>query len=196
MLTKPGRRDLTKINSFRPISLLSCLGKGLERSLARRLAYASALPKRSSLDLVAALVSDIEKALQQKQSAALLLLDVKGAFDAVSHSALLNRLRLQGWPPQIRNWIESFLADRSITLHYGAEKTSPATPHGGLPQGSPIWPIPFLLYVEKVVRAPGATHRYDYADDIASLDVRNDPATGLKVLQADYPPDVRARQNG
>ena len=199
MLTKPGRRDLTKINSYRPISLLSCLGKGLERLLARRLAYASvqyavlattqasALPKRSSLDLVAALVSDIEKALQKKQSAALLLLDVKGAFDAVSHSGLLNRLRLQGWPQQIRNWIESFLTDRSITLHYGAEKTSPATPHGGLPQGSPISPILFLLYVEKVVRAPGATHRYDYADDIASLYVRNDPAAALKALQADYP---------
>lgn len=203
MLAKPGRRDLTKLGSYRPISLLSCLGKGLERLLARRLAYASvqhtvlaatqagALPKRSSLDLVAALIADVENALQQKKSAALLLLDVKGAFDAVSHSALLNRLRLQGWPLQIRGWIGSFLADRTITLHYGAAKTGPATPHGGLPQGSPISPILFLLYVEKVARTPGATHRYNYADDIGSLYIRSDPAAALKALQADYPKMLR-----
>ena len=41
VLAKLGRRDLTKLGSYRPISLLSCLGKGLERLLARRLAYAS-----------------------------------------------------------------------------------------------------------------------------------------------------------
>ena len=91
----------------------------------------------------------------------------------------------------MRGWIRSFLADRIITLHYGAEKTGPATPHGGLPQGLPISPILFLLYVEKVVQTPGATYRYNYADDIGSLYIRNDPAAALKALQADYPRMLR-----
>ena len=67
MIAKPGRRDLTTPRAWRPISLLSCLGKGLERLIARRLAWAAihhkvlhpqqagALPKRSATDLVTAL---------------------------------------------------------------------------------------------------------------------------------------------
>ncbi|KAH7471411.1 hypothetical protein FOMA001_g13259 [Fusarium oxysporum f. sp. matthiolae] len=66
MIAKPGRRDLTEPRAWRPISLLSCLGKGLERLIARRLAWAAvyysvlhpqqagALPKRSATDLVTA----------------------------------------------------------------------------------------------------------------------------------------------
>ncbi|KJK73387.1 hypothetical protein H634G_11411 [Metarhizium anisopliae BRIP 53293] len=41
MITKAGKRDLSTPRAWRPISLLSCLGKGLERLLARRLAWAS-----------------------------------------------------------------------------------------------------------------------------------------------------------
>lgn len=39
MIAKSGRRDLTEPRAWRPISLLSCLGKGLERLVARRLAW-------------------------------------------------------------------------------------------------------------------------------------------------------------
>jgi hypothetical protein len=41
MIAKPGRRDLTTPRAWRPVSLLSCLGKGLERLIARRLAWAA-----------------------------------------------------------------------------------------------------------------------------------------------------------
>ena len=54
-----------------------------------------------------------------------------------------------------------------------------------------ISPILFLLYVEKVVQTPGATYRYNYADDIGLLCIRNDPAAALKALQADYPRMLR-----
>ncbi|RKK10082.1 hypothetical protein BFJ65_g15382 [Fusarium oxysporum f. sp. cepae] len=83
MIAKPGRRDLTEPRAWRPISLLSCLGKGLERLIARRLAWAAvhysvlhpqqagALPKRSATDLVTALVHDIEEAFARKKVATL-----------------------------------------------------------------------------------------------------------------------------
>ena len=88
MIAKPGRRDLSTPRAWRPISLLSCLGKGFERLVARRLAWASvhfgvlhpqqigALPKRSAVDLVAALVHDIEEAFARKQVATLVTLDI------------------------------------------------------------------------------------------------------------------------
>jgi hypothetical protein len=95
MLPKPGKRDYTQLNAWRPISLLSTLGKGLERLLAQQMAiraiqadvlapcHFGALPGRSAIDLVQVLVHRVEEAFQQGKDASLLLLDVKGAFNAV-----------------------------------------------------------------------------------------------------------------
>ncbi|KAG6979060.1 Retrovirus-related Pol polyprotein from type-1 retrotransposable element R1 [Fusarium oxysporum f. sp. conglutinans] len=113
MIAKPGRRDLTNLRAWRPISLLSCLGKGLERLVARRLAWAcihygvlhpqqaGALPKRSATDLVAALVHDIEEAFACKKVATLVTMDIQGAFDTVLRNRLILRLREQGWPERL-----------------------------------------------------------------------------------------------
>ncbi|RKK19237.1 hypothetical protein BFJ66_g17777, partial [Fusarium oxysporum f. sp. cepae] len=113
MIAKPGRRDLTNPRAWRPISLLSCLGKGLERLVARRLAWAcihhgvlhpqqaGALPKRSATDLVAALVHDIEEAFARKKVATLVTMDIQGAFDTVLRNRLILRLREQGWPEHL-----------------------------------------------------------------------------------------------
>ncbi len=128
MLAKPGRRDLSSPRAWRPISLLSCLGKGLERLIARRLAWASVhfgvlhpqqfgvLPKRSAVDLVAALVHDIEEAFTRKQVATLVTLDIQGAFDTVLRNKLVLRLREQGWPPNLAHWVGSFMQGRSARV--------------------------------------------------------------------------------
>src|SRR5437667_3687962 len=106
MISKPGKRDLTDISSWRPIALLSCLGKGLERLLARRIAFKTvwhqvaarthfgALPKRSAIDLVACFISDVEEALNKGKLVAALFLDIKDAVDTVTYMKLLRRLRL------------------------------------------------------------------------------------------------------
>ncbi|KGQ02481.1 Retrovirus-related Pol polyprotein from type-1 retrotransposable element R1 [Beauveria bassiana D1-5] len=95
MIPKLNKRDLSDVGSWRPISLLSCLSKGLERVIARRMAYAAlkhgilhpsqagALPKRSAVDIVASLIYDVEKALAAGKVATLVTEDVMGAFDAI-----------------------------------------------------------------------------------------------------------------
>lgn len=111
MIPKLGKRDLSSTGSWRPISLLSCIGKGLERLIARRISRTAvfqgvispeqfgALPNRAATDLVASLIHDIETALNQGRVATLVLMDVKGAFDAVLRNRLIRQLRRQGWPP-------------------------------------------------------------------------------------------------
>jgi hypothetical protein len=73
MLPKPGKRDLTQPSAWRPISLLSTLGKGLECFLARHMVVQAiqaklltscrfgALPGRSAVDLVQVLVHSVEE---------------------------------------------------------------------------------------------------------------------------------------
>ena len=142
MIPKPGKRNLSCPRAWRPISLLSCLGKGLERMIARRLAWASihyavlhsqqagALPKRSAVDLVAALIHDIEEAFARGE---------------VRSPTGIARVRYQ-------------------------DITTPTTPlQCGLPQGSPVSPILFLLYTEPIYRLGNPEGRFGYADDTAIL---------------------------
>ncbi|KAM3462859.1 hypothetical protein MY5147_009760, partial [Beauveria neobassiana] len=124
MIPKLNKRNLSDVSTWRPISLLSCLSKGLERVIARRMAYAAikysilhpnqagALPKRSAVDIVVSLIYDIEKALAAGKVATLVTEDVMGAFDAILRNRMILRLRQQGWPDFLIRWIASFLLDR------------------------------------------------------------------------------------
>jgi hypothetical protein len=130
MIAKPGRCDLTSPRAWRLVSLLSCLGKGLERLIACRLAWAAvyynvlypqqagALPKRSATDLVTALIYDIEVAFAHKKVATLVTMDIQGAFDTVMRNRLVLRLREQGWPEYLARWAESFMKDRLARVRY------------------------------------------------------------------------------
>lgn len=94
-LPKPGKRSRSLSRFYRLIVLLSCLGKALERIVARRLAYIAlkcklfnllhfgATPRRSAVDAVATLTHDIEKAFRDKKIMTALTFDIKGAFDRV-----------------------------------------------------------------------------------------------------------------
>ncbi|KAJ3453540.1 hypothetical protein MRS44_017787 [Fusarium solani] len=181
MIAKPGRRDLTKPRAWRPISLLSCLGKGLERLIARRLAWAAihyqvlhpqqagALPKRSATDLVTALIHDIEEAFARNKVATLVTMDIQGAFDTVMRNRLVLRLREQGWPDHLARWAGSFMGGRSARVRYQDTVTASSPLQCGLPQGSPVSPILFLLYTEPIYRLSNPQSRFGYADDTAIL---------------------------
>lgn len=190
ILPKSGRRDRSSPKSYRPIALLSCLGKGLERLLARRVSYfaqrlkilapnqCGAVQNRSAVDLTTALACDIQSAWDNRRCAGLLTLDVQGAFDGVLKGRLLHRLKQQGWPVSLIQWTESFFSQRTARIRLDEQISEPFQVVCGLPQGSPISPILFLLYIEPVLRLSSC--RFSYADDIAitatgeTLDVVHD----------------------
>ena len=183
MVPKPNKDDASNPRNWRPIALLSVLSKGLERYIGRWLAYVAvregvvsathfgAMPRRATLDLVLAFVSRIEAALREGKHAALLLQDVEGAFDGVSHARLLSRIRLQGWDDRLLRWVSSWLHQRRVTVSAPAGQAT-GSPSGGIPQGSPLSPILFALYIEPFA---WARRRGVYADDIATLIIARTP---------------------
>ena len=159
ILKKSGKRDETVPKTYRVISLLNCLGKTAEKIIANRLSYLAENTdllypeqiggriQKSAIDAALALTHDIELARNRGLKSSALLLDIKGAFDHVSKNQLLGFCQRLKLPISICNWIESFISDRSIRLVFDGESTEKTKIETGIPQGSPVSPILFLIYI-------------------------------------------------
>lgn len=182
IIGKPNKADVSSPRSYRPIALLSVLGKGFERVVARRMSWIAirfkvlatqhfgALPLRSSVDLTTCLTHDVEAALAKELTASVATLDIKGAFDTVLLGRLVKRIREQGWPPNLCNWIGSFATERTVCIRLDGEAGAPRAINCGLPQGSPISPILFMLYTSLLYKLEGLRNAFGYADDVAIME--------------------------
>jgi hypothetical protein len=158
VLRKPDR-DYSDPGAWRPIALLSTLGKVLESVMACRLSELAEqhqlLPStqmgnrknRSTETALELLIEQIHTIWSSKKHvASVLSLDISGAFDTVNHLRLLDNLRKKGVPLQLIRTIRSFLTDRTTTLIVDGKETTPQLLQAGVPQGSPLSPILFLFY--------------------------------------------------
>jgi ribonuclease HI len=197
IIPKPGDRDRTLPKSYRPIALLSCLGKGLERLLARRMVYLAlhhkvlardqcgAISRRAATDLTTALYADIEEIWARRRVAGIITIDIRGAFDGVLPGRLLLRIRQQGWPPPLVAWVKSFLTSRTASITLDQDTSPPFNLLCGLPQGSPVSPILFLLYIAPILQLPTSCRsRFGYSDDACFLAEGWDLSSCQLALQA------------
>jgi ribonuclease HI len=206
ILPKPGKPDYSLPRAYRPISLLPCLGKILERIVADRTADAalrcgalipSQLGARSGVSPTDALIRTLQPAAhplgfkrcsgQTPDRPALLTHDVQGAFDAVIPEVLVAVLRRRGMPKYICDWVSAFCSNRSVCLSFDGQIDLPRLLLRGLPQGSPISPVLFLVYVavalEKPSMSPGAVTDTSYVDDVNALALGKTPELVTQLLQ-------------
>lgn len=196
MIPKVGKKDRTSPRSWRPIALLSCLGKGMERLMAKRMAWIAlthgvlspqhggALPKRSTMDLVASFVHDAEKALLKGLKVSMVTLDVQGAFDALLKNRLLQRMRRQGWPINVLKLTESFLSDRHVRVRLETATTDFSRVKCGTPQGTPWSPVIYMLYLAELMKQ-NKELRFGYADDICLYRVSKSLEQNSRLLARD-----------
>ena len=127
--------------------ILSCLGKGLERLVAKQMAWLAiehravpqqlfgALPGQSVVDLVSCFIHDAEAVMRKGKAMAMATPDVQGAFDAVPHKYLLYQMREQGWHIKICRWIEYLLSQRRIRVRHQNGTNQDRVMECGVPQG-------------------------------------------------------------
>jgi len=164
LLKKPDL-DPAESKSYRPISNLSVLSKTLERLVARQLLdylrAADLLPdlqsayraNHSTETAVLKVLSDILRAVDSGDLAVLTLLDLSAAFDTVDHETLLNRLRQSyGLGGRVHDWFRSYLSGRFQSVRCGGTSSNPTLLVCGVPQGSVLGPILFLLYTADLLR--------------------------------------------
>ena len=95
-----------------------------------------------------------------------LFIDLSKAFDTVDHSILLKKLELYGITDRNHGWLKSYLSNRRQFVQINEkEKTSLETISCGVPQGSILGPLLFLLYVNDLKNASNILDPIMFADD-------------------------------
>lgn len=194
ILKKPKKPDYSQPKAYRVISLLNCLGKVSERILAKRLSYLAETTTllhpsqigsrlcKSAIDTTLLLQNQIEVNKANKLKTSTLFLDVKGAFDHVSKNRLIEILASLRLPISLIHWISSFLEDRLLRLSFDnqLEEFSPIIT--GIPQGSPISPILFLIYIRDLFKS-NTIDFLSYMDDIALTASSKSFKQNIKILE-------------
>lgn len=175
-------------NAWRPIALLNSMGKVVEKLLSKRIANAAEahdlLPQgqmgnrrnRSTELAIRTTTEAIYTAWGHGAIASLYQLDISGAFDHTVWQRLVDILHKMGFPLWLIRWTRSYLSNRTATLLFDGAASTPRPLYAGVPQGSPLSPIFFLLYsasLYKAAEGPGVIV-VAFADDTNLITVGRD----------------------
>ena len=157
-IPKPNKPDYSVPKAYRPISLLECCGKLLEKIVAKRVLHDlnthHILPKSQfgsrdnhcALDAALVLAHTAQQGIRTGNPVATILFDIQGFYDNICRDRLVHLFDLFGFPDNVVEWIHSFLSDRSVRLAFNGWTSDPFDLFGGTPQGSPLSPIVSAVY--------------------------------------------------
>ena len=173
--------DSNKCTNYRPISVLPAFSKIFERIIHKRLynfldrfnlLHTSQFGFRNKyssymavLEAYNKIVSDLDKGNHTLG----IFLDLSKAFDTISHSILLAKLHHYGIRGNAFEWFKSYLTDRSQFVAYNNCKSSSLSVKCGVPQGSVLGPLLFILFLNDISFASDILSFFIYADDTNAI---------------------------
>lgn len=164
-------------NNYRPISVLPVISKIFEKIIYNRLdAYLTSInflyPKQygfrtmsNTLSATVDLVNKIKNSIDEKKIALGIFIDLKKAFDTVSHELLLNKLNDIGINGTAHKIFKSYLTNRLQIVKIGEYQSTPRLITYGVPQGSILGSILFLIYINNISKLELKGELSLYADD-------------------------------
>ena len=177
-IPKPGK--LTLKSNWRPITILNTVGKLLEKIVHYQtslyLQYHEILNDNqhgfrrsySTSSAIHEFLIDIYECIRKKEVMGCLYIDYQKAFDTINHDILFSKLSLYGFSQNCINWFQSYLTGRTQCTKCNTNYiSSPKNVCLGVPQGSTLGPLMFILYVNDICHI---SNIYDvkikmYADD-------------------------------
>ena len=170
---KKGVKD--HVQNYRPISLLCVVSKLLERCVLNHIwdhlqevindCQHGFMPSRSCTSQLIGVLDKIGNFLDRGEQIDVIYLDMTKAFDRVNHELLLSKLRHFGFKNNLLNWFQSYLFQRRQQVTVLGSTSSSLPVVSGVPQGSILGPVLFLLYVNDLPDAVSSSTVATFADD-------------------------------
>ena len=180
---KSGDRSLA--GNYRPISLLSAFSKIIERHIHNQLTkfidknqilhqFQYGFRSNSSTEMALSQLSEyLSSKLENKLFTCSIFIDLKKAFDTVNHTNLLSKLYFYGIRGLPAKLLHSYLSNRSQATLVNGYKSLPSEVKCGVPQGSILGPLLFLIYINDLARVSSFDVRLFADDACLILDDKN-----------------------
>ena len=178
------------IDNFRPISLLPCISKVIEKCVfnqlysyfeSNKLLYKSQYGYRKAHSTETAcleLVDKLSQDLDRKKNPLCIFIDLSKAFDTLDHSILLAKLQHYGLNNCAINWFSSYLSNRQQFVEIDGHSSNLNNINTGVPQGSTLGPLLFIIYMNDINEVSSIFEAILFADDTSltsTLSLFSDP---------------------
>ena len=184
----PKSGDRNEVNNYRPVSVIPVLAKVFECIVYDQLfeyveknrilneEQAGFRPNRSTQDVLLRATDDWKKALDLGQIVATVMIDLSKAFDTINHDLLLRKLNAYGIQNAELAWFTDYLSGRKQRVVLNSVPSEWARVTMGVPQGSILGPLLFLLFVNDLPDVVQETSINLFADDTAIYSADSDPS--------------------
>ena len=168
--------DRHEISNYRPVSLISCIGKVFERIVFKHMynflidnnlfynLQSGFLPTHTTVYQLIEMYEDICDALEKRKHVCLVFCDISKAFDRVWHRGLIKKLECYGFQGAFLDWLTNYLSNRNQNVLINNNKSNIGEIKAGVPQGSVLGPLLFLLYINDIADGLESIARL-FADD-------------------------------
>ena len=192
----PKKGDLSLLTNHRPVSLLNSESKVFERLVFKHLfnhlrdnniltpLQSGFIPGDSTVNQLTFLYNTFCRALDEGKEIRVVFCDIKKAFDRVWHAGLLHKLHTCGISGTLLDWFKDYLSQRRQMVVLPGVFSDWAYTYAGVPQGSVLGPLLFLIYINDIVKDIGSNIRL-FADDTSLYIVVTDPDTSAELLTSD-----------
>ena len=185
----------TDVNNYRPVSLTSCISKLMERTVFKHVYnyirenniisefQSGFTPGDSTVCQLADIYHTLCNALDRQKDVRMIFCDISKAFDKVWHEGLLYKMENIGVTGGLLDWFQSYLADRQQRVALQGQSSDWGKVKAGVPQGSVLGPILFLVYINDLASSVNCGIRM-FADDTCLYLTTNNPIESTEILDS------------